>query len=464
MLIVILFYNIISEIDKAILVFINKKIGEKMNSAIDFINSLPMFGTEEGFKPGLDRVSKLIELLNIDLKALDFIHVAGSNGKGSTIAMLNSIYNQAGYKVGRYISPHVRSFNERIQVNGQDISDKELTKLIEEIKPLYDNDKYWHDIGKPTFFEVVTVLAFYHFYLEKPDLVLLETGLGGRFDATNVIPSPLLAIITTITLEHTEYLGDKLALIAREKAGIIKEGSRVLVGEIDEEALKVIRDKADSVSANFYESKDFFSLIPVTENLDKQIFKINYHNKTYELSMPLKGRYQLKNAEVAISATELLQKEYSVSFESIKKGFENVSWPGRLEVIKKDPPLILDGSHTVAGVETLVNFLKDNFSEDYKIKIILAVLKDKDIESMIDKLLFSTEIELIFTENNSFRALKVSDLKINSQANIIKSNQKLLETVDQELEKQGNNEIICITGSLSSIIELREYLLNRIRG
>ncbi|MBF8435950.1 bifunctional folylpolyglutamate synthase/dihydrofolate synthase [Halanaerobiaceae bacterium Z-7014] len=435
-----------------------------MNSAIDFINSLPMFGTEEGFKPGLDRVSKLIELLNIDLKSLDFIHVAGSNGKGSTIEMLNSIYNQAGYKVGRYISPHVRSFNERIQVNGQDITDKELTKLIKEIKPLYDNDKYWHDIGKPTFFEVVTVLAFYHFYLEKPDLILLETGLGGRFDATNVIPSPLLAIITTITLEHTEYLGDKLALIAREKAGIIKEGSRVLVGEIEEEALKVIRDKAASVSANFYESKDFFSLVPVTENLDKQIFKIKYHNKTYELSMPLKGRYQLKNAEVAISATELLQREYPVSFESMKKGFKNVSWPGRLEVIKKAPPVILDGSHTVAGIEELVNFLKDNFSEDHKIKIILAVLKDKDIESMIDKLLFRPGVELIFTENNSFRALKVSDFKIKSQVNIIKSNQKLLETVDQELEKQVDNEILCITGSLSSIIELREHLLNRIRG
>ena len=435
-----------------------------MNSAKDFINSLPMFGTKEGFKPGLDRVSRLIELLNIDLRTLDFIHVAGSNGKGSTIAMLNSIYNQAGYKVGRYISPHIKSFNERIQINNQDISDQKLTKLVKEIKPLYDNDKYWADIGKPTFFEVVTVLAFYHFYLEKPDLVLLETGLGGRFDATNVIQPPLLAIITTITLEHTEYLGDKLALIAREKAGIIKEGTRVVVGEIEDEALEVIKDKATSVSADFHESKNLYSLVPVNENLDKQIFEISFHDKIHELSMPLKGNYQLKNAEVALSAIKLLQKDFPVNFKSIKKGFENVSWPGRLEVMQKEPPIILDGSHTVAGIETLVNFLKDNFSDDYNFKIILAVLKDKNIESMIDKLLFRPEVELIFTENNSFRALKVNNLNIKSQTNIIKSSKKLLETVEQELEKQKNNEIICITGSLSSIIELREYLLNRIRG
>ncbi len=435
-----------------------------MNSAKDFINSLPKFGTDEGFKPGLERVSKLINLLDIDLEKLDFIHVAGSNGKGSTIAMLNSVYYQAGYKVGRYISPHVRTFNERIQVNNQDISDKELEKLIKTIKPFYDKDKYWEDIGKPTFFEVVTVLALYYFYLEKPDLIFLETGLGGRYDATNVIPAPFLAIITTITFEHTEYLGNKLALIASEKAGIIKEGTRVIAGEIEEEALKVIREKADSVSADFYESREFYNIIPIKENLVEQEFEANFNNKSYKLSMPLKGRYQLKNAGLVLSAIELLQDEFPVSPGSIKKGFKNVSWPGRLEVIQKNPPVILDGSHTAEGVKTLVDFLKDNFSNDYKFKIIVAVLKDKDINAMIDTLLFSSEVELIFTENNSVRALKANNLDISSRTSIIKSGKKLLETVDQELELQDNNEVICITGSLSSIIELRDYLLNKTRG
>ena len=453
-----------SKVDKYILVFIFIKIGEKMNSAKDFINSLPMFGTSEGFKPGLDRTNKLIDLLDIDLNTLNFIHVAGSNGKGSTIAMLNSIYHQAGYKVGRYISPHVRNFNERIQINNQDVSDETLERLIKKIKPLYDKDEYWQDIGKPTFFEVVTVLALYYFYLEKPDLIFLETGLGGRYDATNVIPSPLLAIITTITFEHTEYLGDKLALIASEKAGIIKEGTGVIVGEVDEEALKVIKDKADSVSADFHESREFYKLIPIKENLEEQVFEAHYDNKSYELSMPLKGSYQLKNAKLALSAIELLQNDFPVNCISIIAGFKNVNWPGRLEVIQKDPPLILDGSHTAEGVKTLVDFLEDNFSKGYKFKIILAVLKDKDIKAMIDALLFSPDVELIFTENSSLRALKVNDLNISSQANIIKSDKKLLETVDQELESHADNEIICITGSLSSIIELREYLLNRTRG
>ncbi len=435
-----------------------------MNSALDFINSLPMFGTDEGFKPGLDRVNRLIDLLDIDLESLDFIHVAGSNGKGSTIAMLNSIYNQAGYKVGKYISPHVRKFNERIQIDNKDITENQLNELIKIIKPLYENDRYWQDIGKPTFFEVVTVLALYYFYLERPDIILLETGLGGRYDATNVIPSPLLSIITTIDLEHTEYLGDKISLIAKEKAGIIKEDSMVVTGETKQEALDVIKAKATSVNADFFNSKDLFKLSRINENLKEQEFKLKINNSSYIMKMPLKGRYQLNNAEVALSAIQLLQFLLPVEINSIRKGFQEVNWPGRLEVINETPPIILDGSHTAEGVKTLVNFLKDNFSSNNKFIIILAVLKDKDIESIIANLLFSEQVELIFTENNSFRALKVKDLKVNSKGKIKKSEQKLLETVKEQLENQKSDEVISITGSLSSVIELRDYLLKRNRG
>lgn len=434
-----------------------------MNSAIDFINSLPMFGSDEGFKPGLDRVRKLIKLLDIDLEALNFIHVAGSNGKGSTIAMLNSIYEQSGYSVGKYISPHVRKFNERIQINGQDIKENELNKLTRIIKPLYENETYWQDIGKPTFFEIVTVLALYYFYLENPDIILLETGLGGRYDATNVIPAPLLSIITTIDLEHTEYLGDTISLIAKEKAGIIKEGSMVVTGETKKEALDVIKAKAASVGADFYKSKNFFNLSRIKENLREQKFKLSINHSIYEMTMPLKGRYQLANAEVALAAIKLLQAVFPVNIESIKKGFTKVNWPGRLEVINEDPPVILDGSHTAEGVKTLVDFLKDNFNSNYKFIIILAVLKDKDIETIIDNLLFSENVELIFTENNSFRALKIKDLNINLKSRIKKSKQKLFETVEEQLKNQSSNEVISITGSLSSVIELRDYLLKRNR-
>lgn len=435
-----------------------------MNSALDFINSLPMFGTDEGFKPGLDRVSKLIALLDIDLETLDFIHVAGSNGKGSTIAMLNSIYYQAGYKVGRYISPHVRSFNERIQLNNQDITENDLSKLVKLIKPLYEEESHWQDIGKPTFFEIVTVLALYYFYLKKPDIILLETGLGGRYDATNVIPAPLLAIITTIDLEHTEYLGDKLALIAKEKAGIIKEGSRVVTGVTKREALEVIKDKAASVGAEFYESRNLFNLFRIKENLKEQEFEVDFNDSSYKIKMPLKGRYQLDNAGVVLSAVHLLRSRFPVELESIKTGFKKVNWPGRLEVINLDPPVILDGSHTAEGVKTLVDFLKDNFSDDYKITIILAVLKDKDIESIIENLLYNENVELIFTENNSFRALQVTDLNIINSSRIKKSDQKLTETVKKQLANQESNQVISITGSLSSVIELRDYLLKRNRG
>ncbi|MFW5873424.1 MAG: bifunctional folylpolyglutamate synthase/dihydrofolate synthase [Bacillota bacterium] len=435
-----------------------------MNSALDFINSLPMFGTDEGFKPGLNRVSKLIKLLEFNLENLNFIHVAGSNGKGSTIAMLNSIYKQAGYKVGKYISPHVKTFNERIQINSQDITDKELNKLIKIIKPFYEEEIHWQDIGKPTFFEVVTVIALYYFYLNMPDIILLETGLGGRYDATNVIPSPLLSIITRIELEHTEYLGDKISLIAKEKAGIIKEDSIVVTGETKKEALDVIKDKAASVGATFYKSKNFFNLSRIKENLKEQEFEVNFNNLSYKMKMSLKGRYQLENAEVTLSAVQILQSVFPVSIEEIKIGLNNVEWPGRLEVINEEPPVILDGSHTAEGVKTLVNFLKDNFNDNYKFKVVLAVLKDKDIKSIIDNLLFSENVELIFTENNSFRALRVKDLNISSNSRIKKSNKKLLETVEEQLKKQKLNEVISITGSLSSVIELRDYLLKRNRG
>ena len=280
----------------------------------------------QGSKPGLERTRNLLEQLGNPQHDLRFIHVAGTNGKGSFCSMLSSILFQAGYRVGTYTSPYILRFNERMKVNGIDIADDTLARLTESIRPIAEAME-----EKPTEFELITAIAMQYFKEEKCQVVVLECGMGGRLDSTNVIENPILSVITGIALDHTAFLGDTIEKIAAEKAGIIKKSRPVLFCGKDKAAEKVISEKASTLSAPFY-TVDRADLKILKAGLDGTLFTWNEYN---EIFLPLLGTYQPENAQNVLSAIRLLKGEgFSISEEAIRSGMEQVKWPARYEVVQ----------------------------------------------------------------------------------------------------------------------------------
>jgi dihydrofolate synthase/folylpolyglutamate synthase len=316
--------------------------------AIQFLYGLQLFGAHFG----LERVQKLAALAGNPQDKLRFIHVAGTNGKGSTCAMLEGIYRASGLRVGLFTSPHLVSFRERIQVNRQLISESEIVRLVAEIQSLL---KEFSSDNHPTMFEVVTVMALKYFAEQKCDLVIWETGLGGRLDATNIV-TPLASVITNIALDHTEWLGDTREKIAAEKAGIIKPGVPVVTAESQPEALAVIERTA----------------------LEKQVVLTQISNFQSSISnLPLLGEHQKTNAALALAAVEILQPQIPVSKNQIAGGLQNVIWPGRLQLIGRGgQKILLDGAHNVAGAETLRATLEKDFA-GHRPVFIFGALADK---------------------------------------------------------------------------------------
>jgi len=326
--------------------------------AIQFLYSLRWFGT----KLGLSNTLKLAELAGNPHQQVRFIHVAGTNGKGSTCAMLESIYRTAGLRVGLFTSPHLVAFGERIQVNRQLISEADVVRQVGELKSLlasFSTDEH------PTFFEVVTVMALHYFAEQKCDLVIWETGLGGRLDATNIV-TPLASVITNIQYDHQKWLGETLKGIAFEKAGIIKPGVRVLTAADEPEALEVIKNTALSQNA------------PLTvvnpENFDSLLGSIE---------LPLLGQHQRANAALAIATARVLSPQIPISEKDICSGLTQVRWPGRLQVVHQPSgqKVLLDGAHNIAGAQTLADALHQHFP-DTKPTLVLGILQDKDWEAI----------------------------------------------------------------------------------
>ena len=314
--------------------------------AIQFLYGLRLFGA----KFGLENTFKLAALAGDPQKKLRFIHVAGTNGKGSTCAMLESIYRAAGLRVGLFTSPHLVSFRERIQVNRQLISESEVVRLVAEIQPLLKQFSADHH---PTFFEVVTVMALKFFAEQKCDLVIWETGLGGRLDATNIV-TPLASVITNIAFDHTQWLGDTLEKIAAEKAGIIKPGVPVLTATDAPEALAVIENNAREKNAPL-------TLVGADASVRSSAFRrfARGSRRKAELQtcevLSLPGDHQKINAALALATVEILQQKIPVSDEQIRAGLASVSWPGRLQLITRPggQRILLDGAHNAAGAEAL---------------------------------------------------------------------------------------------------------------
>lgn len=325
------------------------------DEAIQFLYGLRWFGT----KLGLTNTFKLAELAGNPQDKLRFIHVAGTNGKGSTCAMLESIYGTAGLRVGLFTSPHLVAFGERIQVNRQLISEAEVVRQVIELQPML---RQFPAEEHPTFFEVVTVMALRYFAEKRCDLVIWETGLGGRLDATNIV-TPLASVITNIQYDHQKWLGETLVSIAAEKAGIIKRGVPVITATDEPEALKVIEDRARAQSA------PFTAVDPAGSQ------------STWEI--PLFGAHQRLNAALAIVTVSALTPKIPVSGSAIRTGLARVNWPGRLQLITRPTgqKLLLDGAHNIAGAQTLANALNQYFPGT-KPTLILGILQDKDWEAI----------------------------------------------------------------------------------
>lgn len=333
--------------------------------AIQFLFGLQLFGSHFG----LGRAEKLSALAGNPEKKLRFIHVAGTNGKGSTCAMLESIYRAAGLRVGLFTSPHLVSFRERMQINRHLISQDDIVCLLQEIQPLL---KQFPNDNHPTMFEVVTVMALKYFAEKKCDLVIWETGLGGRLDATNIV-TPLTSVITNVALDHTQWLGDTVAKIAREKAGIIKAGVPVVTSAEHPAALNVINEVA---AAN---------LAPVTV-ITPDTNPLSMGGVAPELQLPLLGEHQKQNATLALAVVKILQPTIPVPLAAIKQGLEKVDWPGRLQIIRHEGrTFLLDGAHNFAGIETLCAALRQP-SLSQKRTLILGMLADKDWRAMAGRL------------------------------------------------------------------------------
>ena len=368
-----------------------------VNEAIEYIHSVFW----KGSIPGLERTQELLAKMGNPEKDLKFIHIAGTNGKGSTASMSASILRQAGYNVGLYTSPYIFRFNERMQVNGECISDEEVIALVEKLKPLAQSME-----SEPSEFEFVTCMAFAYFKRHKCDIVCLEVGLGGEFDSTNVIAPPVAAVMTNIGLDHVELLGDTLEQIAETKSKIIKPGCQTVIYREPASVEAVFEARCKAVGAELTKA-DFDSLRLCNASLEGQIFD---WGGMKALHLPLLGQHQLKNAAVVLTLMKVLQKQgWDITEENIREGLSSVFWPGRFELVAKAPLFIVDGGHNPQCIEALVANVRD-YLDGRHLTILTGVLGDKDYHAMYkDMAPFASEFVTITPDNP--RAMSAEDLK-----------------------------------------------------
>ena len=350
-----------------------------------------------GVKLGLNNMRHILTLLGQPQNKLKAIHIAGSNGKGSTAAFIASILQEMKYKVGLYTSPHFSRFNERIKINGKEIPDEKIARFME----VYERNI---DMFKLTFFEATTAMAFKYFYDEKVDYAIIETGLGGRLDATNLI-KPLSAVITSISLEHTDILGDTIEKIAEEKAGIIKEGCNVFIGKLPDEAEDVIERKCNQLKCELYKLTDY-----ITERKDS----LELYTEELELDewiMPLKGNYQKYNAALAslVVSKTLDNDNFRVVENGIKNVIDNTGLQGRYEYFNTKPDIIFDSAHNLEGISKFLSEFNKSKSKYSSTVLLFGVMKDKAVKEMMT-LLNNSFDEINLTEIDYERACKISEL------------------------------------------------------
>ncbi len=358
------------------------------DEAIEYIHSVCW----KGSRPGLERITELLYKIGDPQNYLSFVHIAGTNGKGSTSAMTESILRDAGYKTGMFVSPYIENFNERIQIDGKEIDNESLASATEFVKMSADTME-----DKPTEFELITAIGFEAFRRAKCDVVVLEVGMGGRLDSTNIIKKPYLSVITSIALDHTAFLGDTVEKIAFEKAGIIKSGSPVIWGGDNESAGRVIKEQARLMGSDYYESD---TAAPVSMDPKGITFNIG---RLKNLFVPLSGVYQLRNAASAVKAAEILcERGLKIHEENIRRGLAGVKWKGRFECLSENPEIYYDGGHNIEGVTYASKTVKEYFfDKGIKVNLVFGVMADKDWKDMVEIIApYTSSVFCVFPNNS----------------------------------------------------------------
>ena len=418
--------------------------------AINFINSKTNFDS----KPGLKRITKLMELVGDPHKNMNYIQIAGTNGKGSVSFMLYSVLRELGYKTGLYISPAIYDFREKIQINGNYIPEKDFAEIVSVLAEEVDNAAFKDD--PITEFEFTTAIAFSYFQKEGCDIIIIETGMGGKWDATNIVQSPICSVITSISKDHTRFLGNTIEEIAEEKLGIIKPFCPVIISGGQEKKVYEIANKiADEIGSTVFVA-DSNSLKNVSISLDKGI-QCEY--KGIKININVCGKYQLENISTVCTVLSIIKEKLHIDKKSVVDGFKNVYLPCRTEVVRSESPrIILDAAHNVSGIENLKEFINDNFKKEDLIGV-TGMFKDKDTENMLKEI--APCFAKIFTvESDSPRKLPLKDiteraLKYNPNTSSEESVEKAVTNAVKIAEKSST---IIVFGSFSIMKEAKETI------
>jgi dihydrofolate synthase / folylpolyglutamate synthase len=417
--------------------------------SLDYLYGLEKFGMIFG----LTQAEKILDAVGNPHQEIQSIHIGGTNGKGSTAAMMASILQKEGYRVGLYTSPHLLRFTERIKVNGKEIAEEEVATLAGWMRERVEAAGIK---GPFTFFDFTTAMALLYFSRKSVDVAVLEVGLGGRLDSTNVV-NPLVSIVTNIAKDHEAYLGHTLPKIAREKAGIIKKGRPFITAVTQEQLLRLFSSLCrEKGSPYFRVGKDFRYLQTGEGSFQYE----GLQRKLWGIHVNLRGSHQITNAATALGAMEVLEESgYPVSTDAMIKGLGDVEWPGRLELVRSSPRVVLDGAHNPAGAVTLKKSLKQEFQYRHLI-LLVGIMKDKDIESILHTLVPMAD-HVILSRPNVDRAahpnlLKESLGRYPRKAEIIEDLEK---AIDKGISIAGKEDLLCITGSLYTVGEARAYLL-----
>lgn len=418
--------------------------------AMNFIQNTNKFGSVLG----LDNIRELLERLGNPQDQLRVVHIAGTNGKGSTLAFLAGIFRESGYRAGRYVSPASFSYEERFRINEENISKKDLCFYMEKIKNVAE-EMVKDGLSHPTMFEIETALSFLYFLDKKVDVVLLETGMGGRLDATNVVKKPIATVIASIGMDHMQFLGDTLEKIASEKAGIIKEGCPVISYDNTKEVNEVIKNKAKQMhtKVTFVNSAGIRVL---QESLNGESFSYRSSDgRWYEkIEIPLLGRHQINNAALALETLNVIKNYYCISDFQTEDGMRKTIWRGRIEILEREPMVICDGAHNPDGAKSLLSFLQNNFTNQ-RLIYIMGVLSDKDYEQMVQILAPAADKIYTVAPDNP-RALSSRELCncISKYHQNVEERQRLAECLSEVRQKAEKDDVIIICGTLSFQNEL----------
>ncbi len=435
-------------------------------SVLERIHQLDRFGSVLG----LERLQSLLKRLGDPQDGMKFIHVAGTNGKGSVCKFLEGGLSACGYRVGMYISPYIEVFNERIQCGDQYISDEALDRIGNRVLDEMDAMVAEGEVS-PTEFEAVMAIAFMYFAEQEPDIVVLETGLGGRGDATNVIRDPLACIITTVTFDHTDVLGDTLEKIAGEKAGIIKDGAPVISNVEDRGAAAVIARKAYGEGCRLYDISKIEYNIDWASPLGQQVSMDLWGTDYRDMEISMSGRHQAENLKTAIAALEVLRKERKIRVErsALYRGLKEAVWPGRFEVVggreswesgdSSEALIVLDGAHNEAGASALAETAGRLF-QGKKILMVVGILADKDVDAILDHFT-GIRADFIAASPDNPRRLSAEELgeKLSARGRKpVAAAEEPAECVRQALDRKGRYDVILFAGSLYLIGAVRRLI------